>query len=190
MVRHAQARFLVPNELARQASGQRQDRGTDETLGVASYQHIFSADLVADARAMARDNSDTLASNLLSTPIFANQDRGFRGGYFRAWISAHHNNQDWKAGVEADSTSLRERFNYTITDFSQFDPGTPSPFSFRGQGFDLEQSAFVQDVIRLRDWTLSGGLRSDHYQLLVNQNALSPRIGLSRYFAESPSQAR
>lgn len=31
-------------------------------------------------------------------------------------------------------------------------------------------------------WTVSAGLRWDHYQLLVNQNAVSPRLAVSRYF--------
>ena len=72
-----------------------------------------------------------------------------------------------------------------ITDPSQFDPGTPTTFSFSGNRPDLEQSAYVQDLIRLRNWTISAGLRWDHYQLLVNQNAVSPRLSVSRYFAKS-----
>ncbi len=40
----------------------------------------------------------------------------------------------------------------------------------------------MQDLIRLGNWTVSAGLRWDHYQLLVNQNALSPRISVARYF--------
>ena len=47
---------------------------------------------------------------------------------------------------------------------------------------DLEQSAYVQDLIRLGNWTVDAGLRWDHYQLLVNQNAVSPRLAVSRYF--------
>ena len=31
------------------------------------------------------------------------------------------------------------------------------------------------------DWTVSAGLRWDHYQLLVNQNAFSPRVSIGRY---------
>jgi outer membrane receptor for Fe3+-dicitrate len=46
---------------------------------------------------------------------------------------------------------------------------------------DLEQSAFVEDLIRLDKWTISAGLRWDHYQLLLNQNAFSPRISIGRY---------
>jgi hypothetical protein len=37
-------------------------------------------------------------------------------------------------------------------------------------------------MIRLGKWTVSTGLRWDHYQLLVNQNAVSPRLSVSRYF--------
>ena len=181
-VRHELSRFLVPNEQVQQAAGQRQDRDNFETIGIASYQHLFSANIVGDLHAMIRDDSGTLSSNPLSTPIIVFQDNGFREGYFKGTLSIHHRNQEWKLGVESDSTFLREQFSDAITDFSQFDPGTPATFAFSHRRPSLEQSAFVQDLIRLGKWTVSAGLRWDHYQLLVNQNALSPRLGVSRYF--------
>jgi outer membrane cobalamin receptor len=181
-VRHELSRFLVPNELVQQSAGQRQDQDNFETIGIASYQHVFSPNVVADFRGMARDDSEGLSSNLLSTPIIVFQDNGFREVYFKGTIAIHHGNQEWKAGVESDSTFLREQFSDLITDFSQFDPGTPPSYNFLGNRPSLEQSAFVQDLIRLGKWTLSAGLRWDHYQLLVNQNAVSPRLGVSRYF--------
>jgi outer membrane cobalamin receptor len=181
-VRHELSRFLVPNELVQQSAGQRQDQDNFETIGIASYQHVFSPNVVADFRGMARDDSEGLSSNLLSTPIIVFQDNGFREVYFKGTIAIHHGNQEWKAGVESDSTFLREQFSDLITDFSQFDPGTPPSYNFVGNRPSLEQSAFVQDLIRLGKWTLSAGLRWDHYQLLVNQNAVSPRLGVSHYF--------
>ena len=181
-VRHELSRFLVPNELVQQAAGQRQDRDNFETMGSASYQHIFSANVLADAQGMVRDNANDLSSNPLSTPIIAFQSNSFREGYFKGTVSLHHGRQEWKAGVESDSIFLHERFRDTITDPGQFDPGTPATFHFSGDRPDLEQSAFVQDLIRLGKWTVSAGLRWDHYQLLVNQNAVSPRLGVSRYF--------
>ena len=181
-VRHALSRFLVPNEQIQQAAGQRQDRDNFETIGIASYQHLFSANLVGDLHAMARDDSGTLSSNPFSTPIMAFQDNGFREAYFKGTLSLHLRNQEWKAGAESDSTFLREHFSDVITDYTQFDPGTPPTFTFSQHRPILEQSAFVQDLIRLGKWTVSAGLRWDHYQLLVNQNALSPRLGVSRYF--------
>jgi outer membrane receptor for Fe3+-dicitrate len=130
---------------------------------------------------MGRDATYTLSSNPLSTPIVASQDRGFREEYFKGSISAHHGIQEWKAGFELDFASLHERFSDVITDASQFAPGTPATFSFLGTGRDREQSGFVQDLIRLGKWTASAGVRWDHYQLLVNHNAVSPRLGLARY---------
>jgi len=40
----------------------------------------------------------------------------------------------------------------------------------------------VQDLIRLGNWTINAGLRWDHYQLLVNRQAVGPRLAISRYF--------
>ena len=181
IVRHALSRFQVPNEQLQQAAGQRQDRGNFETMGILSYQHIFTPNVLGDLRWMARDATDTLSSNALSTPIIAFQNRGFREEYFKGSVSAHHGVQEWKVGFELDFASIHERFNDVITDASQFGPGTPATFSFLGRGRDREQSGFVQDLIRLGKWTASAGLRWDHYQLLVNQNAVSPRLGLARY---------
>ncbi len=181
-VRHEFSRFLVPNELVQEAAGQRQDRNNLETMGIVSYQHVFSQNVVGDLHGMVRDDSEGFTSNPFSTPIIVFQQNGFREGYFKGTISIHHGNQEWKAGVESDSTFLREQFSDVITDFTQFDPGTPATFNFAANRPDLEQSAFVQDLIRAGKWTISAGLRWDHYQLLLNQNAVSPRLGVSRYF--------
>jgi outer membrane cobalamin receptor len=181
-VRHELSRFLTPNEQIQQAAGQRQDRDNFETIGIASYQHLFSPNVVGDFRGMVRDDSEGLSSNPLSTPIIAFQNNGFREGYFKGTISFHQRNQEWKAGIESDSTLLREQFSDVITDFTQFDPGTPPTYNFAETRPSLEQSAFVQDLIRMGKWTASAGLRWDHYQLLLNQNAVSPRLGVSRYF--------
>jgi len=182
VVRHELSRFLVPDELVQQAAGQRQDRNNFETVGMVSYQHVFSPNVLGEFRGMVRDASEGTSSNSFSTPIIAFQDNGFREGYFRGTVSLHAGIQEIKAGVESDSLFLREKFSYQITDFSQFDPGTPGSFAFSATRPDLEQSAFVQDMVRLGRWTLSAGLRWDHYQLLANQNAVSPRLAVSRYF--------
>src|SRR4029077_13355495 len=46
---------------------------------------------------------------------------------------------------------------------------------------DLEQSAFAQDLIRLGNWTINAGVRWDHYQLLLNRQAVGPRFSILRY---------
>ena len=182
IVRHEQSEFEVPNEQVQQAADQRQNRNNKETMAIFSYQHIFSADLLGDFHAMYRQDSDDFWSNPLSTPIIAFQQRGFQEEYLKTTVTFHHRTQEWKAGVEADFTPLHEAFSDTITDFTQFDPGTPGSFSFFGKGHDYEQAAFVQDNVRWGQWSLNAGVRWDHYQLLVNQNAVSPRLSVARYW--------
>jgi hypothetical protein len=182
IVRHEVSRYDIPNEIVQQAAGQRQTADNTETMGIASYQHTFSSYAVADVRAMVRDNANDFNSNTNSTPIEVFQHNRFREGYFKGTVTISHGRHEIKAGVESDNTFLHENFNYIVTDPTQFDPGTPSPFSFVAARPDLEQSAFVQDLIRLGNWTINAGLRWDHYQLLLNRQAVDPRLSISRYF--------
>jgi hypothetical protein len=197
IVRHDLSRYELPNEQVQQTwclapgenSGppcQLQNAQNIETMGIVSYEHTFSPDIVASLRGMVRDNANSFQSNADSTPILVFQHNSFREGYFKGSITIHHGRHEWKAGVESDNTFLHENFNYIIPnipmDTSQFDPGTPLTFAFAGNRPDLEQSAFVQDLIRLGNWTISAGLRWDHYQLLLNRQAVDPRLSVSRYF--------
>ena len=50
IVRHELARYDIPNEQVQQAAGQRQTANNFETMGIASYQHAFSSQAVADFR--------------------------------------------------------------------------------------------------------------------------------------------
>ncbi len=181
-VRHELARYEVPNELIQQKAGQLQNADNFETIGTAQYQHVFSADMVGNLAGMVRDNATDFYSNPESTPIIVSQHNYFREGYFKGSISVHHRNQEWKAGIESDNNFLNEDYSHIITNPDDFDPSTPQTFSFKGNRPDLEQAAFVEDLIRLGNWTVSAGLRWDHYQLLVNQNHFSPRLAVSRYF--------
>jgi len=181
-IRHGRSGFEVPNEQVQEAVGQRQDRSNQEFMGILSFQHIFNANVVGDFHALLRQDSDDFWSNALSTPIIASQRRAFHEEYMKAILAVHHNVQEWKAGVEADFTPLHEGFSDTITDFTQFGPGTPGSFSFFSRGHDNEQAVFVQDNMRLGKWSLTAGLRWDHYHLLLDQNAVSPRLGVSRYW--------
>jgi hypothetical protein len=151
-------------------------------MGIASYQHTFSPDVVASFRAMVRDNANDFNSNADSTPIEIFQHNWFREAYFNGTVTAVRGRHQWKFGVESDNTFLNENFRYNITDPSQFDPGTPLTFSFLANRPDLEQSAFVQDLIRLGNWTINVGVRWDHYQLILNRQAVDPRFSISRYF--------
>lgn len=181
ILRHELSRYDIPNEQVQQAAGQRQTADNFETMGIVSYQHTFSSNAVADLRGMVRDNSNDFNSNDNSTPIEVFQHNRFREGYFKGTVAIDHGHHEFKFGVESDNTFLHENFNYLITDPDQFDDDTPPTFSFLGSRPDLEQSAFAEDLMHLGNWAISAGLRWDHYQLLLNRQAVDPRFSISRY---------
>jgi len=194
-IRHELSRYEVPNQLLQQfpqlqnppgATPQLQTSGNFETMGIASYQHIFSPNVLVNIRGMGRDTSADLNSNNGAWPIAAFLHNDFKEGYFNAAISIHHARHEWKAGLESDNLFLHEHFSDLITANPNdpnypFVPGTPAAFAFTGNRPDLEQSAYMQDLIHLGKWTVNAGLRWDHYQLVVNQNAVSPRLSVARY---------
>ena len=182
IVRHELSRYELPNEDVQEAAGQLQTADNFETMGIVSYEHTFSSNVLADFHGMVRDNANDFYSNGNSTPIELLQHNWFREGYFKGSVTVSHGRHEIKTGVESDNLFLNENFHYHITDDSQFDPSTPLMFSFLAHRPDLEQSAYVQDLIRLGNWTINAGLRWDHYQLILNNQALSPRFAISRYF--------
>jgi outer membrane receptor for Fe3+-dicitrate len=182
-----------PSDCVYIPGGQLQTGDNFETMGSVSYQHTFSSDSVGVLRGMARDNANDFYSNDASWPLIATQHNDFREIYFNGSVSVHHGRQELKAGIESDAIFLHENTSYLIPDCEDpTDPQCPInlgildsgaiTFAFQAQRPDLEQSAYVQDLIRLGNWTVNAGLRWDHYQLLLNQNAVSPRLAVSRYF--------
>jgi hypothetical protein len=179
---HNAVRFLVPNELVQQQAGQRQDIQNRETSGQIYFQHTISPELFLSFSGSVRDALATLTSNPFATPVIVSQDRGYREGYGRADLAGHHAHHDWKMGVDSIFSPVHEALQYTITDPTQFDPGTNLNFQFPFQRkWDVEPSIYVQDQMRLGRWNVSAGLRFDHYGFVVHESAWSPRIGVSRF---------
>jgi hypothetical protein len=182
-----------PSDCVYIPGGQLQNGDNFETMGSVAYQHIFSSDALGWLRGMARDNSTDFYSNPASWPLIATQHNYFNEIYFNGSVAVHHGRNEWKAGVESDNIFLHENTSYVMPycenlanprcpiTLGIFDTGATT-FAFTGARPDLEQAAYVQDLIRLGNWTVNAGLRWDHYQLEVNQNAVSPRLAVSRYF--------
>jgi len=182
-ISHNSLRYIVPNDYSQQTALQRQDAASAETSGQLYFQHTFSPTLLLSIAGGVRDSSFSLASNLVSTPIIVNQDRGYREGYARADIAGHRGHHDWKAGVDSFFTPVHEALQYHITDPSQFDPGTQLNLHFSASKWDTEPSFYVQDQMRFGAWNISAGLRFDHYGFVVHEWGVSPRVGVSRYFS-------
>src|SRR5579871_506424 len=97
-VRHELSRYELPNEQVQQATGQLQTADNLETMGIISYQHTFSSNVLADLRGMVRDNANDFYSNTDSTPIEILQHNRFREGYFRGDITINHGRHEIKVG--------------------------------------------------------------------------------------------
>jgi len=191
IVRHELSRYELPNEQVQEAAGQLQTADNFETMGIISYQHTFSPNVIMDLRGMVRDNSNDFYSNAESAPIEVTQHNWFREGYFKGSITISHGHHEIKAGVESDNTFLNENTAYNITDPGDCGPGssgssstggTSCTFGFIANRPDLEQSAYAQDLVHFGNWTINAGLRWDHYQLILNRHAVDPRFAISRYF--------
>jgi hypothetical protein len=194
MVWHELSRYQLPNEMVQEAphpnpfdpsapwGSQFQNASNFETVGVINYTHVFSSNVVANLSGMVRDNANHFYSNVYSTPIEVFQHNWFNEAYFRGTVTVIHGLHEIKAGAESDNMFLNEHFSYIITDPTQFDPSNALNFTFVGNRPDLEQSVFVQDQVHLRYWTLNVGVRWDHYQLLLNEQQVSPRVAVSRFF--------
>ncbi len=180
-IAHNVVRFLVPNELVQQQAGQRQDLTNMETSGQIYFQHTISPDLFLSFSGSVRDAGATLFSNPLAIPVIVLQDRGYLEGYVRGDLAGNHGHHDWKVGADSIFSPVHEKLHYTITDPTQFDPGTQPQFQFSDHHWDIEPSAYVQDQIHRGHWNVGAGLRFDHYGFVVHESGWSPRIGVSRY---------
>lgn len=176
--------FLVPNELLQQAAGQRQDRTAAETMGQVSHTHQFSPHVLLQVRGMVRDTTARLWGNALSTPILPDQDRGFREGYAGGSVSVSQGAHDLKFGADALFSSIYENFGYRILarqidGVPIFDSSVPLNFRFQQNATGREQAGFAQDTWHRGGLTISAGLRFDHYQLVADETAWSPRLGIA-----------
>lgn len=168
--------FLVPNDLVQQAAGQRQDRWSAETAGQVHYQHTFSSRALGSVRGMVRDLTAKLWSNTLSTPIYVDQNRGFREGAVIGSFTVDSEHHTVKFGSDVRINKVRESFRFAEPDeLPEFD----LDFSDRQQS--TEAAAFIQDHIRLGNFAATAGLRVDRYSFLVKDTAFSPRVALSYY---------
>jgi len=182
-VTHNDVHFLVPNELVQQESGQRQHATNEETGGRFYFERSISSGMLVTASGSVRDASAGLFSNPSSRPIVVSQSRGYREGYGRVDVAAHHSHHDWKIGVDTILNPVYEQLHYAITDPEQFDAGTQPVFQFFERHWDVESAVYAQDEIHAKNWNVSAGLRFDHYNFLVHESAWSPRLSASRYFA-------
>ena len=176
-LRSNRVNFLVPNDLEQQENGQRQDRRGAETAGQIHYQHVFSAHTLGSVRAMVRDLTAELWSNSLSIPVFIQQNHGFREGAVNGSMMIEGERHTLKFGGDLRLADIRENFL-----FAKSEQLPEIGFDFEDSRRSTDASLFLQDHIRLGRLVVDVGLRFDHYSLLVEDGAVSPRVGAAYYW--------
>lgn len=169
--------FLVPNDIEQQLHGQRQDRRGEETAGQVHYQHVFSPRTLGEARGMVRDVAAELWSNALATPVFTEQDRGFREGVVSGAMTVEAERNTIKFGADYRTNDLREQFFFRRTGIVD-----PAGFRFNETLRTTDAGAFFQTHYRRGGLVVDAGLRVDHNRVRTSESGVSPRLGLAYYW--------
>jgi Carboxypeptidase regulatory-like domain len=177
--RHSRTTFQVPNEQIQEAAGQLQERTGTDDLVQGAWTRIIGTRFVLNVRGVGTRLGATLSSNEQSTPIIVSQDRSLTRGYGNVSLAADYGRHQVKFGGDLVFAPVREELAYIISDPSFFDPDTASTFQFDDHKHDHEQSLFVQDTIAAGPFTISAGVRWDRYAFVVDDQAVSPRLGVA-----------
>ena len=193
----ARNKFEIPNSFDQQALGQDQNQLVRSINIAPGYVHIFSPKSILTISPYYRlDQIEYFpsANPFADETQTLSQQRRLANAGIRADISYVAGIHNAKFGVQFSHTFLTEAFQFGITDPDFNDPASPDfipgllPFDltrggqlFRFNGHtDIKQfAAYGQDSLKLRDLTLSLGLRYDDYHGLSHGQSLQPRLGAS-----------
>src|ERR1044071_2198725 len=197
--------FEVPNRFNQEVAGQDlRQRLRDNSQNI-SFQHIFSANTVAQFSFFHRQNNAQLISNTLSTPVVANQDRTLQNYGAIGSLAVTRRSHNIKLGGQVTITPVDEHFSFYPTEqfpdlvdeegnvfpnpVNNFNAANPFVFNQSKTGRTL--SAYVQDrFTAFKNLTLDLGVRYDNYKLLISDQALSPRLGLAYYIPKTKTTLR
>src|ERR1043165_5548203 len=170
--------FQVPNRLEQEIAGQDQKQRLRDNSQNISFQHIFSANSVAQFSFFHRESNAKLFSNPLSTPVVANQDRTLQNYGVIGSLALTRGSHNIKLGGQVTITPLEEHFNfYPTSPFPDLvdDEGNvlpnpvnnfnaAHPFAFDQAKTGRTLSAYVQDRFTLaKNLTLDLGVRSEEH---------------------------
>jgi outer membrane receptor protein involved in Fe transport len=92
------------------------------------------------------------------------------------WFGAKN---DFNITAQGEIYPLQQYFTFASLNSFVLDSGSNRPFLVDTSATGKRISAYVEDRITTADWTISGGVRYDLYDLLASESGLSPRINLA-----------
>ncbi len=189
--------FQVPNRSdaeARSEDATQDLSGNSQTLTwLRQVGSRFTFDMVAYRRAAVASLDASTAM-----PLAATQERTLDHQGVSAALSYSSGIHRVKAGVLYDRNPVSEQFAMLGTGTepgsleSQFDPASGgTPFVFSGSRVGQNLGAYIQDTFSpLEDLNLSLGVRVDRYKLLIEETAVSPRVGFAYHVHETGTVVR
>lgn len=183
--------FQIPNSYDQPNQDQRQQATTISIS--AGYQHTFNAETLLSVNPFYRqDHVQYYPSSdpFNDVPATLSQDRHLTNWGTRADLSYSSGIQNLKVGTQLMQTRLNENFGFGLTlplDVGGFPPGL-FPFDlaqggnlyrFTGSGNINQQAIYIQDQITIKNFSISPGVRWDHYDGVSKDNLVQPRIGVS-----------
>jgi outer membrane receptor protein involved in Fe transport len=180
--------FQVPNDSEQQEEGQHIRQDFRDDYQALAWSHIFNETTTSEVTFFRRSSSAKLSDpGITGTPFYLAQNRRQRSEGLQANLIKEWRGHQFKAGIEARRLPVNEFFTLAVTDPEDVDEDSPvqeftpdEPFIFNQRRAGSQGSLFVQDHARLGEhWTVDAGLRYDHADMVVHDNAMSPRIGIA-----------
>jgi outer membrane receptor protein involved in Fe transport len=171
--------FQVPNRPDAQADGVDATQDLRDNSQTVTWLHQFGGAATMDVVAYRR-SADAKLDGLVADAFSASQDRSLDHQGVNASVSATSGMHRFKAGVQYDRNPVAEHFlmngRFLAVNFITFDG------SRNGQNVGV----FAQDTITpVPDLHVSLGVRFDRYKLIVEESAVSPRIGVAYHVHDS-----
>ena len=197
--------FQVANRLEQELAGQDQRQRLRDSSQSLTFQHIFSANTLAQFSFFNRYGRARLSSNTASTPVVASQNRTLQNYGGIGSIALTRGSHNIKVGGQFTITPVDEHFSFYPTvhfeDIVDEDGNVlpnpinsftaANPFVFDGDKTGRSLSAYVQDRFALfKNFTLDVGLRYDNYKLVISDHAISPRIAVAYFIPRTKTTLR
>lgn len=191
------SQFDVANRSEGQARGVDTSQRLNDNSQTVTWLRQFGDKTTLDTVAYRRASRAQLDAST-AWPLAATQDRHLDHQGFNTALSYSSGAHRIKTGVQFDRFPLREQFQMVGVDTADapeaqpFDPAFGGrPFVFTGQRAGRTLGLFVQDAWSpVTDLHITAGVRVDRYSLIVEETAVSPRVGVAYHIHDSGTVLR
>lgn len=186
--------FQLANLRSQHAAGQDQRQSLEDASVSGGWIRTIDPQTTVDTTVSFRSALARLFPSAGDTPVTPSQHRRLSTiSAASRWnrIAGRHN---WRMGFDLQRYPIRENFTLAITspafnvpDSAGYIPTLEAhdltrggaPFVFANKATGAMDSAFVQDTVRLGQFTATLGLRYDNYRFLVTGDQWQPRLGVA-----------